>query len=648
MRKITGINLDEIYPSQDPNIDENPGTPIIEVTLNAAGPQGLSAYELAVSDGFVGTPAEWLNSLAGPAGETGPEGPQGPIGPQGEPGPKGDKGDQGDIGPQGIPGNPGPQGLQGIQGVKGDTGDTGPQGEIGPEGPQGIQGVAGPQGEQGVPGIQGEQGVQGLKGDTGDTGPQGIQGETGPQGPKGDKGDTGEPGAQGPAGTNGADGYTPIKGVDYFDGQQGPQGPQGIPGIQGPQGIKGDTGAQGVQGIQGDPGPKGDTGDIGPQGPKGDTGDVGPQGPAGANGLTTSVNGISQIGGNISLTAKDIPNNYIIGTGVGTPLNYYVDPAGSNTNTGLVGSPWQTIQYALDNIPKGLQRTTTLNVTAGTYAENLIMSGFTGLNGITIKGGGSVASAASYVITSLQVVACSAPITIQGITSNSTSGAAAAFTANACSRITFKYCATSSVQAFSGFSIVSSNAVLDTCLVANKAKGLNVIQSANAYSTNWDSGSTGNTIAIYAGSGGRLGKDGAQPTGTTAESADTGGIITSGVLNPAPLASPTFTGTLTVPKASIGVVTGGLVSTDQAANFTSTSIYSYTIGGNLTITVSGLTAGQRASISLLCDASARTIAWAGIDKWVGGPITALVANKLSIVTLFNDGLRTIASYGSEL
>lgn len=40
----------------------------------AAGAAGLSAYEVAVSEGFVGSEAEWLASLVGP------EGPQGPAG----------------------------------------------------------------------------------------------------------------------------------------------------------------------------------------------------------------------------------------------------------------------------------------------------------------------------------------------------------------------------------------------------------------------------------------------------------------------------------------------------------------------------------------------------------------------------------------
>ena len=45
-----------------------------------AGADGESAYEVAVTGGYVGTEAEWLASLVGPQGETGPEGPQPPLG----------------------------------------------------------------------------------------------------------------------------------------------------------------------------------------------------------------------------------------------------------------------------------------------------------------------------------------------------------------------------------------------------------------------------------------------------------------------------------------------------------------------------------------------------------------------------------------
>ena len=68
------------------------------------GNNGLSAYEIAVKNGYIGTEPEWLSSLKGDTGETGATGPQGI---------QGEKGDVGEQGPQGIQGEQGPQGEKG-------------------------------------------------------------------------------------------------------------------------------------------------------------------------------------------------------------------------------------------------------------------------------------------------------------------------------------------------------------------------------------------------------------------------------------------------------------------------------------------------------------------------------------------------------
>jgi len=59
------------------------------------GAAGLSAYQVAVANGFAGTETQWLASLTGATGATGPAGPAGATGPQGL------KGDTGATGPQG-------------------------------------------------------------------------------------------------------------------------------------------------------------------------------------------------------------------------------------------------------------------------------------------------------------------------------------------------------------------------------------------------------------------------------------------------------------------------------------------------------------------------------------------------------------------
>lgn len=98
------------------------------------GEPGLSAYTIAVENGFTGTESQWLTSLIGPQGATGAMGPQGPIG------------ETGPTGPQG------PQGLQGIQGIQGEIGPQGPAGLVGPQGETGPQGPQGAQGPKGDPG----------------------------------------------------------------------------------------------------------------------------------------------------------------------------------------------------------------------------------------------------------------------------------------------------------------------------------------------------------------------------------------------------------------------------------------------------------------------------------------------------------------
>lgn len=72
-----------------------------------SGQTGASAYELAVQEGFVGTLAQWLESLVGPAGPAGAQGHQGIQGPTGS---AGAQGIQGIAGSAGAPGAQGPSG----------------------------------------------------------------------------------------------------------------------------------------------------------------------------------------------------------------------------------------------------------------------------------------------------------------------------------------------------------------------------------------------------------------------------------------------------------------------------------------------------------------------------------------------------------
>src|SRR5690606_6590433 len=82
-------------------LEQNPGSG----SQGPAGPAGASAYEVAVSNGFTGTEADWLASL------------------------KGDKGDRGDVGPQGPAGDNGQDGRDGTDGQNGSDGRDGTGGQ---------------------------------------------------------------------------------------------------------------------------------------------------------------------------------------------------------------------------------------------------------------------------------------------------------------------------------------------------------------------------------------------------------------------------------------------------------------------------------------------------------------------------------------
>lgn len=166
------------------------------------GDNGLTAYEIALVNGFSGTVQAWLETLKGLDGVNG------------------EKGEKGEKGEQGIQGIQGEQGVQGEQGIKGDTGDSftitksyPTVAELladfnNPDLPEGafvIVSSDSPDTDEdnakvfiknstefkyittmrGLKGEKGDQGVQGVKGDQGEQGVQGVRGE------KGDKGDDG-------------------------------------------------------------------------------------------------------------------------------------------------------------------------------------------------------------------------------------------------------------------------------------------------------------------------------------------------------------------------------------------------------------------------------------------------------------------------
>lgn len=242
-------------------------------------------------------------------------------------------------------------------------------------------------------------------------------------------------------------------------------------------------------------------------------------------------------------------------------ITYYVATTGSNSNNGLaVGTPFQTIAYALSLLPKNIRHTVTINVAAGTYNEVVTVSGFYGEGTININGGADLANAVNYKIDRALIQYCTTGLNITGFEATTTSGQA--FNIDNCSKASLTYCTSTSVDAVnSGAYIRNSNAAVSSCLFSNKYSAIYAYMNSQVYSTSQTAGS-GNTYGIYGGRGSIVAKNGVQPQGATPEITIGGGIITAGVINPAGLDSPAFIGTPTAPKPAKTLDTPQLATMD--------------------------------------------------------------------------------------
>lgn len=123
------------------------------------GADGASAYEVAVANGFVGTELQWLASLVGADGAQGPPGNDGAPGADGAQGPPGNDGAQGPPGNDGADGlsayeiavangfvGDEASWLASLVGADGADGAQGPPGNDGAPGVDGSDGATGPAG----------------------------------------------------------------------------------------------------------------------------------------------------------------------------------------------------------------------------------------------------------------------------------------------------------------------------------------------------------------------------------------------------------------------------------------------------------------------------------------------------------------------
>ena len=144
--------------------------------------------------------------------------------------------------------------------------------------------------------------IKGEKGDKGDTGVQGEKGDKGDTGAKGEKGDKGDTGEQGIQGVAGKDGKDGINGTDGVDGKDGTNGKDGVGIANVLINTSGELELTFSDGQQINLGNV--KGSKGDKGEKGDTGEQGVQGIAGKDGKD-GINGTNGVDGKDGTNGKD-------------------------------------------------------------------------------------------------------------------------------------------------------------------------------------------------------------------------------------------------------------------------------------------------------------------------------------------------------
>ena len=217
---------------------------------------GKSAYEIAVENGYTGTEAEWNKAVANVSNQNSITITNAECSSNGELMITLSDGTVINVGK--VAGSDGKDGANGKNGTDGKNGVDGVNGTNGIDGKDGINGTNGVDGKNGKDGVNGTNGADGKDGKDGVNGTNGADGKDGQDGIGISAANVNEAGqliltfSDGTAvnldkvvGTNGKDGR------DGIDGAKGDKGDKGADGKDGRDGIDGVNGTDGVDGKDG-------------------------------------------------------------------------------------------------------------------------------------------------------------------------------------------------------------------------------------------------------------------------------------------------------------------------------------------------------------------------------------------------------------
>ncbi|MDH6371745.1 hypothetical protein M2444_003544 [Paenibacillus sp. PastF-3] len=211
-------------------------------------------------------------------------------------------------------------------------------------------------------------------------------------------------------------------------------------------------------------------------------------------------------------------------------ITYYVRTDGNDSNTGLentASGAFKTIKKAITMLPQIVNHAVNINVAAGTYAEDVVISGFIvqGAGGIVLKG--AVSATTTHNILSATIRDSYGRVEISGF--NVTSTTSSALIARYAYGFIFTNMRAVGTGAQNGLDVQVGNGRVMSSVLSNRAN----VATVGYYSQVFMQGitGTGNTIGLYSFVGSLITSSDFAADG--GDAIGQGGIVTrTGVLNP--------------------------------------------------------------------------------------------------------------------
>lgn len=204
-------------------------------------------------------------------------------------------------------------------------------------------------------------------------------------------------------------------------------------------------------------------------------------------------------------------------------LTFYVATTGNDANDGLTaGTALRTIGTAIAKIPQIVNHTITINIAPGTYAEDVVINGFSGKALIYLIG--DTSNPANVAIKSASFHQCTCYVSLEWVTITGFAPSNYSLIVDRCLRVAFAHIInTFADSSRDGVASLSSSIYVGSCELSNKRAAISTRASGRIYSDN-NSGN-GNNYGLLASECGVIAKNGTQPAGTTAEIIESGGVI---------------------------------------------------------------------------------------------------------------------------